>query len=188
MLLGPPLSLREIRRESFFVAARFIEARRPCQERAAPDSGTLRKSMIFGVVEISFDGREKRRLVVPNVAGGRLRYTKRVSHPSHCTSYASPFRLSRTVTMSPSECRCCTAGYSATKTVRMGWLASSAPGACQRGVFFGLPAIGAPASMSHGPRQPASQRDQPVPSSTRSQSGRLVSVGRGGVCPRSSRG
>jgi len=28
--------------------------------------------MIFGVVEISFDGGEKRRLVVPNVAGGRL--------------------------------------------------------------------------------------------------------------------
>src|SRR5215475_7084927 len=39
--------------------------------------------------------------------------------------------------MSPSEWRCCTAGYSATKTVRMGWLASSAPGACQRGVSAG---------------------------------------------------
>ena len=72
MLLGPPLSLRKIRRAIFFVAARFIEAKRPCQERARQKSGTLRKSMIFHVVEISFDGWEKRRLVVPNAAGGRL--------------------------------------------------------------------------------------------------------------------
>src|SRR5262249_48308790 len=72
MLLGPPLSFREIRRESFVVAAPFIEGKRACQGREASNSRTLRKSMIFGVVEISFDGWEERRLVVSNAAGGWL--------------------------------------------------------------------------------------------------------------------
>ena len=154
MLLGPPLSLSGIRRENFFVAAPIIERKRPCQERAAEKSRTHRKSMIFGVVEISLDAGQQRGLVVSNATGAGLRYTNRCRSP--CTAPRTP---RPSVSVGRSRClrrsagaaqpgtrprrRCACAGLLAPHPVAVNAVRGS------------LPAPGAPASMLHGRGQPA---------------------------------